>query len=174
MSGSQRVALVTGASRGIGRAIAHQLARGGCKVAVNYRQDEASAREVVNQIQAAGGEAHAFRADVADPDAAERLVAEVLSHFGDLQVLVNNAGITRDTLLLRMKREDWDAVLATDLSGAFHCTKSALRPMVRQRYGRIINIASVAGLIGNVGQVNYAAAKAGLIGFTRALAREVA
>jgi 3-oxoacyl-[acyl-carrier protein] reductase len=174
MIGNQRVALVTGASRGIGRAIAQFLGQGGLKVAVNYRRDEASAGAVVDLIRSAGGEAHAFAADVGDPHEAERLVHDVTDHFGELHVLVNNAGITRDNLMLRMKQEEWDEVLATDLSGAFHCTKAALRGMVRQRYGRIVNIASVAGIVGNAGQANYAAAKAGLIGLTRALAREVA
>jgi 3-oxoacyl-[acyl-carrier protein] reductase len=173
MSGNRRVALVTGASRGIGRAIAHALAQGGLAVAVNFRQDEAQARSVVDAIREAGGEAEGFQADVADPVQAEGLVRRVVEHFGSLAVLINNAGITRDNLMLRMKREEWDEVVATDLSGAFHCTRAALRGMVRQRYGRIVNITSVAGITGNVGQVNYAAAKAGLIGMTRTLAREV-
>ncbi len=173
MSGSQRVALVTGASRGIGRAIAQVLGQGGLAVAVNFRQDAAQAQAVVEAIRAAGGEAEAFQADVGDPAQAEELVRRVAEHFGSLQVLINNAGITRDNLMLRMKREEWDDVLATDLSGAFHCTRAALRGMVRQRYGRIVNITSVAGITGNVGQANYSAAKAGLIGMTRALAREV-
>jgi 3-oxoacyl-[acyl-carrier protein] reductase len=173
MSGSQRVALVTGASRGIGRAIAQVLGQGGLAVAVNFRQDAAQAQAVVDAIRAAGGEAEPFQADVGDPAQAEELVRRVAEHFGSLQVLINNAGITRDNLMLRMKREEWDDVLATDLSGAFHCTRAALRGMVRQRYGRIVNITSVAGITGNVGQANYSAAKAGLIGMTRALAREV-
>jgi 3-oxoacyl-[acyl-carrier protein] reductase len=174
MSWQERVALVTGGSRGIGRAVVLQLSQAGLQVAVNYRQGRDAAEELVAHIREQGGRAAAFAADVANPDQAERLVEVVQETFGRLDVLVNNAGITRDTLVLRMKRDDWEDVLATNLSGAFYCTKAALRGMVRQRFGRIVNVASVAGLVGNVGQVNYAAAKAGLVGMTKALAKEVA
>jgi 3-oxoacyl-[acyl-carrier protein] reductase len=174
MSWQERVALVTGGSRGIGRAVVLQLSQAGLQVAVNYRQGRDAAEELVAYIREQGGRAAAFAADVADPDQAEHLVEAVQETYGRLDVLVNNAGITRDTLVLRMKRDDWEDVLATDLSGAFYCTKAALRGMVRQRFGRIVNVASVAGLVGNVGQVNYAAAKAGLVGMTKALAKEVA
>ncbi len=170
----RRVALVTGASRGIGRAIAERLARDGTAVVVNYRQQAAAAEAVAAAIRAAGGEAIAVGADVAQPAEVERLVAAALATFGRLDILVNNAGITRDNLVLRMSPEDWEAVLATNLTGAYLCTRAVLRGMVRQRYGRILNISSVVGLSGNAGQANYAAAKAGLIGLTRAVAREVA
>jgi NAD(P)-dependent dehydrogenase (short-subunit alcohol dehydrogenase family) len=168
MSWAERTALVTGASRGIGRAIAERFAQAGLKVAVNFRQDEAGAAAVVEAIRARGGQAEAFGADVAVPAEAETLVDRVRERFGSLDVLVNNAGTTRDTLLLRMRPDDWDAVLATNLSSVFYCTKAALKSMTRQRFGRIVNISSVAGLVGNAGQANYAAAKAGIIGFTKA------
>jgi 3-oxoacyl-[acyl-carrier protein] reductase len=174
MNWQERVALVTGGSRGIGRAVVLQLIQAGLTVAVNYRQTRELADALVDDVRRAGGRLEAFGADIADPEAAEALVQRVQERFGRLDVLVNNAGITRDNLVLRMKRDDWDAVLATDLSGAFYCTKAALRGMVRQRFGRIVNISSIAGLVGNAGQVNYAAAKAGLIGMTKALAKEVA
>lgn len=174
MNWQERVALVTGGSRGIGRAVVLQLIQAGLTVAVNYRQTRELADALVDDVRRAGGRLEAFGADIADPEAAEALVQRVQERFGRLDVLVNNAGITRDNLVLRMKRDDWEAVLATDLSGAFYCTKAALRGMVRQRFGRIVNISSIAGLVGNAGQVNYAAAKAGLIGMTKALAKEVA
>ncbi len=167
-----RAAIVTGAVRGIGRATALRLAREGYQVVVNYRGDEALAREVVEEIEGAGGTAAAIRADVTDADEVGRMVEETVNRFGRLDVLVNNAGITRDTLVLRMREEDWDAVLATNLKGAFLCAKAAVRPMMRQRYGRIVNLSSVVGLVGNPGQANYAAAKAGLIGLTKTLAKE--
>jgi len=169
-----QVALVTGASRGIGRGIALGLAREGAAVVVNYHHRGAPAGEVVQAILEAGGQAYAVRADVTDPQAVEGMVAEALERFGRLDILVNNAGITRDTLMLRMGAEDWHRVIDTNLNAAFTCSKAVLRPMLRQRYGRIINIASLAGLAGNIGQVNYAAAKAGLVGLTKAMAREVA
>ncbi len=169
-----RVALVTGGSRGIGRAICLELARRSAKVAVNYHASEAAADAVVDAITAAGGEAFAVAGDVADPGAAANLVKATVEHFGGLDILVNNAGITRDGLLMRMSEEDWDAVHATNLRGAFLVTKAAMRPLLRARSGRVINISSVVGVMGNPGQANYAAAKAGLIGFTRAVAREVA
>jgi len=169
-----RVALVTGGSRGIGRAICLELAREGARVAVNYNTSEASARAVVSAIVAAGGEAIALGGDISQPSAAAALVKATVEHFGTLDILVNNAGITRDGLLMRMSEDDWDAVHNTNLRGAFLVTKAAMRPMLRARNGRIINISSVVGVMGNPGQANYAAAKAGLIGFTRAVAREVA
>lgn len=168
-----KIAVVTGSSRGIGRAIALKLASLGAKVVVNYRATEAAANEVVEQIKAQGGEAIAIQADVSKSDQAQRLIKATLDAYGRLDILVNNAGTTRDNLLARMSEEDWDLVLDTNLKGAFNCTKAAIRPMMRQRYGRIVNITSVSGLAGNPGQANYCAAKAGLIGFTKALAKEV-
>ncbi len=168
------VAVVTGASRGIGRAIALELARQGAAVVVNYHRSRDAAQEVVARIREQGGRAEAFQADVSQEAQARDLIQFALKTFGGLHILVNNAGITRDQLLLTMKPEDWDAVLRTNLYGTFYCTKAALRPMMRQRYGRIITITSVAGLIGNPGQTNYSASKAGQIGFTKALAKEVA
>lgn len=170
----KKVALVTGASRGIGRAVALTLAGQGARVAVNYKVNEAAAKEVVERIRVDGGEALPFAADVADPQAAADLINGVVKMWGGLHILVNNAGIIRDTLLMRMSLEDWDEVLDTNLRGAFLCTKAALRPMLKQRWGRIINMSSVAGVAGNAGQANYSAAKAGLIGFSKAVAREVA
>jgi len=169
-----RVALVTGGGRGIGRAIAQALAAAGAAVAINYRGNAAAAEETVAAIEAAGGEAMAVQADVGQAAEVEALVKTVLERHGRLDILVNNAGITRDTLLLRMKEEDFDAVIQTNLRGVYLCTKAVLRPMGKQRGGRIVNIASVIGLIGNAGQANYAAAKAGIIGFTKATAREMA
>lgn len=170
---ADRVAVVTGSSRGIGRAIALKLAELGAKVVVNYRQNAAAAEEVVKAIREQGGEAIAVQADVSAFDQAQKLVKAALEAYGRVDILVNNAGTTRDTLLARMSEEDWDLVINTNLKGAFNCTKAAIRPMMRQRYGRIVNITSVAGLAGNAGQANYCAAKAGLIGFTKALAKEV-
>lgn len=168
-----RVALVTGAGRGIGRAVAEHLAGLGHRVAVNYRSSEIEAAAVVAGITAAGGEAAAVGADVSDEAAVAALFAAVEQRLGPVEILVNNAGITRDGLVLRMGTADWDAVLAADLRSAFLCTRAALRAMVRARWGRIISIGSVAGLVGNAGQANYAAAKAGLVGFSKAVAREV-
>ena len=169
-----RVALVTGGSRGIGRAICIELAAGGARVVVNYNANPALADEVVAVITAAGGEAISAGGDVANADAAAALVKATIDRFGSLDILVNNAGITRDGLLMRMTEEDWDAVHNTNLRGTFLVTKAAMRPMLRARGGRIINITSVVGVMGNAGQANYAAAKAGIIGFTRSVAREVA
>jgi 3-oxoacyl-[acyl-carrier protein] reductase len=167
-----RVALVTGASRGIGRAIAVRLAAEGALVVAAARGDNAEG--TVGAIAAAGGRAELASLDVTDVDAIGQVVGGVLERHGRIDILVNNAGITRDQLLLRMKRDDWDAVLATNLTAAFAGSQAVLRPMVKQRAGRIINITSVVGQSGNAGQANYAASKAGLIGFTKALALEVA
>ncbi len=169
-----RAALVTGASRGIGRAIAIELGRQGARVAVNFREQAEAAAAVADEIARLGSEAITIQGDVASPDDAARIVQETVGRFGQLDILVNNAGVTRDTLLLRMSERDWDVVHDTNLRGAFLVTKAALRYLLRSRAGRVINITSVVGVMGNAGQTNYAAAKAGLIGFTRALAREVA
>ena len=167
-------ALVTGASRGIGRDVALRLAAEGVAVAVNYNTGEEEAAAVANEIEAAGGTAVRLQGSVADARQAEAMVEEASKALGGLDILVNNAGITRDNLLMRMSEEDWDAVLNTNLKGAFLCTKAAVRPMLRQRSGRIINMSSVVAITGNPGQANYTAAKAGLIGFTKTVAREVA
>jgi len=169
-----KIALVTGGSRGIGRAIATTLADAGATVVVNYKGNHTAADEVVRAIAAADGQATATQADISKPEDVERLFKDVLERYGKLDILVNNAGITRDTLLLRMKEDDFDAVLQTNLRGVYLCTKAALRPMTKARGGRIINITSVVGLMGNAGQSNYAAAKAGIIGFTKSAAREMA
>ncbi|GAW91073.1 3-oxoacyl-[acyl-carrier-protein] reductase [Calderihabitans maritimus] len=169
-----RVAIVTGASRGIGRATALALASAGASVVVNYFGSEEAAREVVSCIEAKGGRALALQADVANGEAVAKLVESTLDHFGRVDILVNNAGITRDNLLLRMKEDDWDKVINTNLKGVYNCTKAVLKPMMKQKEGRIINIASVVGISGNAGQANYAAAKAGIIGFTKSVAKEVA
>ncbi|MGE5657766.1 MAG: 3-oxoacyl-ACP reductase family protein, partial [Actinomycetota bacterium] len=169
-----QVAVVTGASRGIGRAVAVALAAEGAKVAVNYASSSAAADEVVGEITAAGGEAIALPADVSKPDQVDTLFDSVTKQWGRVDVLVNNAGITRDTLLLRMKLEDWQAVIDLNLTGVFLCTKAVSKLMLKQKSGRIINIASVAGQMGNPGQANYSAAKAGVIGFTKTVAKELA
>ena len=174
MSLTGKIALVTGGSRGIGRAICLEFARQGADVAVNYAGNEAAARETVEACEALGVKALAIKADVADPKACEDMVKQVLDAFGRIDILVNNAGITRDGLTLQMKEEDFDAVLDTNLKGAFCCCKAVYRPMMRQRYGRIINMSSIVGLRGNPGQANYAASKAGLIGLTKSLAKELA
>ncbi len=169
----KRSAIVTGAVRGIGKATALQLAADGFQVVVNYRGDESEAAAVVSEIESAGGTAVAIRADVTDSDQVGAMIEQTINTFGRLDVLVNNAGITRDTLMMRMKDEDWDAVVTTNLKSAYLCSKAAIRPMMRQRYGRIINLTSVVGLVGNAGQANYAAAKAGIVGLTKSLAREI-
>ena len=169
-----QIAVVTGGSRGIGRAIAQQLAALQAYVIINYLANERAAEETRASIEAVGGKATLRRFDVADAQGTEQAFNSMLDEHGRLDILVNNAGITRDTLVLRMKEEDWQQVLQINLSGMYHCCKAALRSMIRQRSGRIINITSVIGMIGNAGQVNYAAAKAGAIGLTKSLAREVA
>lgn len=170
----EQVAVVTGASRGIGRAIALALAAAGAKVAVNYARSSQAADEVVEKITSAGGEAIALQADVAQADQVDGLIGAVVERWGRVDILVNNAGITRDTLLLRMKPEDWQAVIDLNLTGVFLCTKAVSKLMLKQRSGRIINIASVSGQMGNPGQSNYSAAKAGVIGFTKSVAKELA
>jgi 3-oxoacyl-[acyl-carrier protein] reductase len=169
-----KVALVTGGSRGIGRAICMELAREGAKVVVNYAGSAPAAEEVVAAIRELGGEAIAVQGDVASFEDAEKMVAATVETFGAIDILVNNAGITRDNLLIRMKEEDWDAVINTNLKGVFNCTKAVAKPMMKARKGRIINITSVVGQIGNPGQANYVSAKAGVIGLTKSNAKELA
>ena len=169
-----KCALVTGASRGIGRAIALKLASEGAKVAINYAGSQAKAEAVKAEIEAAGGTAIVVQADVSNAAAVEAMVKTVCDAFGTIDILVNNAGITRDGLLMRMKEEDFDAVINTNLKGVFHCTKIVSKIMMKKRYGRIVNMASVVGLMGNAGQTNYAAAKAGVIGFSKSAAKELA
>jgi len=169
-----KIALVTGGSRGLGRAIALRLSDMGAKVAINYVSKPDAAQEVVDDIVANGGEAGLYKFDVADSGAVNSSIAKILEDNGRLDILVNNAGITRDGLLMKMKEENWDQVLDTNLKGAFNCIKAVNRPMMKQRWGRIVNISSVIGFTGNAGQANYAAAKAGLIGLTRSVARELA
>ena len=168
-----RVAVVTGASRGIGRAIALELARREATVVVNYNSSPGAAEEVVAAIAELGGQAKAIQADVSQLDQATALIDATIEAYGKVDILVNNAGTTRDTLIMRMKEEDWDVVINTNLKSAWNCAKAVVRPMMKNRYGRIINITSVSGIAGNEGQTNYSASKAGLIGLTKALAREV-
>ncbi|MDK2821058.1 MAG: 3-oxoacyl-[acyl-carrier protein] reductase [Clostridia bacterium] len=171
---NDQVALITGASRGIGRATALKLAQAGAKVVVNYARQAVAAEEVVTAIKNEGGKAIAAGADVSDYNAVKELVQKTLDEFGRLDILVNNAGITRDSLTMRLKQEDWAAVIQTNLTGVFNCCQAVLKPMFKQRQGRIINLTSVVGLRGNAGQINYASAKAGVIGLTKSLAKEVA
>ena len=174
LSLKDRVAVVTGGSRGIGRAIALEFAARGAAVVVNYHKSPEAANEVVKQIVDAGGKAAAFQADVSNFKQAEDLVKFALETFGDLHILVNNAGITRDTLIMMMSEADWDAVIDTNLKSTFNCSKAAVKHMMRKRYGRIVNIASVAGQMGNPGQANYSASKGGQIALTKSLGRELA
>lgn len=169
-----KVAIITGASRGIGRAIARELAKFGASVVVNYASSSQAADELVSEITQAGGSAIALAADVSKEEQVDALINAAIKKFNRLDILVNNAGITRDTLLLRMKPEDWQAVIDLNLTGVFLCTRAASKIMLKQRSGRIINITSVAGLMGNPGQANYSAAKAGVIGFTKTVAKELA
>jgi 3-oxoacyl-[acyl-carrier protein] reductase len=170
---ANKAAVVTGGSRGIGRGIALKLASEGAKVVVNYRANSAAADEVVALVREQGGEAISVQADVSQLPEAQRLIKAAVEAFGRLDTLVNNAGTTRDMLIMLMKEEDWDTVLNTNLKSAFNCCKIAARIMIKQRYGRIVNITSVSGLAGQAGQANYSASKAGLIGFTKALAKEL-
>jgi 3-oxoacyl-[acyl-carrier protein] reductase len=174
LSLENRVAIVTGGSRGIGRAVALELAARGASVVVNYNTSPDKAGEVVKEIETAGGKAAACQADVSDFESAGNLVKFAVETFGDLHILVNNAGITRDMVIMMMSEENWDAVINTNLKSTFNCSKAAVKHMLRKRYGRIINIASVAGQMGNPGQTNYSASKGGQIAFTKSLAREVA
>lgn len=167
-------AIVTGASRGIGRAIALQLAQDGFNVVVNYSGSQARAEEVAKEIEAFGVKSLVVQANVSDADAVKTLVDTTLETFGSIDVLVNNAGITRDNLIMRMKEQDWDDVIDTNLKSVFLCTKAVTRPMMKQRSGRIINVASVVGVVGNAGQANYTASKAGVIGLTKTSAKELA
>jgi 3-oxoacyl-[acyl-carrier protein] reductase len=169
-----KVAIVTGGSRGIGRAISLRLARAGADVAVVFAGNREKAEAVVSEIQEMGRRSLAIQADVSQAEQVDAMVKQVIEEFGRIDILVNNAGITRDNLLLRLKEEDWDAVMSTNLKGVFLCTKAVTRQMMKQRFGRIINISSVVGLIGNPGQANYVAAKAGVIGLTKTAARELA
>ncbi len=169
-----QVAIVTGASRGIGRAVAIALATEGAKVVVNYAKSSQAADAVVAEIAEMGSEAIALQADVAQTEQVNALFSAVLEQWGRIDILVNNAGITRDTLLIRMKLEDWQAVIDLNLTGVFLCTKAASKVMLKQRSGRIINLTSVVGEMGNAGQANYSASKAGVIGFTKAIAKELA
>lgn len=168
-----KVAVVTGASRGIGRAIAERLASEGAKVVINHRASAEQAEEVVSTIREQGGDAIAIQADVSDFQQAFDLMQSAVKEYGRIDILVNNAGTTRDTLLMMMKEADWDLVVDTNLKSVFNCCKAVARGMVRQRSGRIVNITSVAGLAGNAGQTNYAASKAGVVGFTKSLAKEL-
>lgn len=168
----QQVAIITGSSRGIGKAIALQLARDGFKVVINYNRNEELAADVLKTVESEGGTGLLVKADVSDPAQANALIETTMAEFGQIDVLVNNAGINKDGLVLRMSDEDWDRVINTNLNSVFYCTRAALKHMTRKRYGRIINISSVVGLYGNAGQAHYAAAKAGMLGFTFSIAQE--
>ena len=168
-----RSAIVTGGTRGIGLAVAKRLAADGFDLLVSYRGDEEAANAAREELGATGRRIEVMAADISQADDAGKLIEHAMSTFGKIDALINNAGITRDTLVMRMNEDDWDAVLSTNLKGAFLCAKAAIRPMLRARTGRIINMTSVVGLVGNAGQVNYAAAKAGLVGLTKSLAKEV-
>ena len=168
-----KIAVVTGSSRGIGAAIARELAAQGATIVLNHRDSAVQAEAVVAEIVAAGGQAVAIQADVSSFAEAQRLIKETVERFGRIDILINNAGTTRDMLIMMMPEADWDLVIQTNLKSAFNCSKAAVRPMMKQRFGRIINITSVSGLAGQAGQTNYSASKAGMIGFTKALAKEV-
>ncbi|NQS75322.1 MAG: 3-oxoacyl-[acyl-carrier-protein] reductase [Peptococcaceae bacterium] len=168
-----KIAIITGASRGIGRAIALTLAKRGATVVINYASNAEAAEETAGQVRDNGSRALVFKANVANPEEAGALVKTTLDEYGSVDILVNNAGITRDSFIVRMKDDDWDQVIGVNLKGAFNCTKAAARAMIRGRWGRIINISSVVALAGNTGQANYCAAKAGLIGLTKAMAKEL-
>jgi len=169
-----KVALITGGSRGIGKAIAKRLASEGATIVINYTQNESAAIQTKDEIEEAGGQAVLSKFDVSDFDAVHEEVDKVIEKLGNIYILINNAGITKDTLLMRMKEEDWDSVISINLKGIFNCTKAVTRNMFKQREGRIVNLTSVVGEMGNAGQTNYAASKAGIIGFTKACAREMA
>ena len=169
-----KVALVTGAGKGIGKEIALELARGGAKCVINYASSAAGAESVAEEIRAMGSEAMTYKCNVSDADAVQKMITDVMEQYGRIDILVNNAGITKDGLMLKMTEADFMAVLDINLKGAFNCMKAVTKPMMKQRYGRIINITSIVGIIGNAGQVNYAASKAGLIGMTKSAARELA
>ena len=169
-----RVAVVTGGGRGIGRAVAVRLANEGANVAITYRSNDATAEEVAEEVRAAGALCEIFKGDVASAEDVDALFKGVGEALGQVEILVNNAGLTRDNLMMRMKEREFDEVLRTNLKGTYLCTRAALRPMLRARWGRIVNVSSVVGLVGNAGQANYAASKAGIIGFTKSVAREVA
>ena len=169
-----KTALVTGASRGIGRAIAIKLASEGAAVAINYAGNAKAAEEVKSIIEQAGGKAMLVQADISSAEAVDEMVSKVVEGLGGIDILVNNAGITRDGLLMRMKEEDWDAVISTNLRGVFYCTKAVSKLMMKKRYGKIVNMSSVVGLTGNAGQANYAAAKSGVLGFSKSMAKELA
>ncbi|AHL71382.1 MULTISPECIES: 3-oxoacyl-[acyl-carrier-protein] reductase [Bacillus] len=171
---TNKTAVVTGASRGIGRSIAIDLAKKGANVVVNYSGNEAKANEVVDEIKALGQQAFAFKADVSNAEEVQALMKQAVDTFGSIDILVNNAGITKDNLLMRMKENEWDDVININLKGVFNCTKAVTRQMMKQRSGRIINVASVVGVCGNPGQANYVAAKAGVIGLTKTTAKELA
>ena len=169
-----RLAIVTGGGRGIGRAVAVRFAEEGANVTISYRSNDASAEEVAEEVRAAGAQCEIFKGDVSSPEDVDALFRGVRDSFGQVDILVNNAGLTRDNLMMRMKESEFDEVLRTNLKGTYLCTRAALRPMIRARWGRIVNVSSVVGLVGNAGQANYAASKAGIIGFTKSVAREVA
>jgi 3-oxoacyl-[acyl-carrier protein] reductase len=169
-----RVAVVTGGGRGIGRAVALRLAYEGADVAISYRYNDTAAEEVAEEVRATGARCEIFKGDVASPEDVDTLFKGAGESLGPVEILVNNAGLTRDNLMMRMKESEFDEVLRTNLKGTYLCTRAALRPMIRARWGRIVNVSSVVGLVGNAGQANYAASKAGIIGFTKSVAREVA
>ena len=174
MTGEGRVAVVTGGGRGIGRAVALRLANDGANVAISYRSNHEAAESAAEEVRAAGVLCEIFKGDVASQDDVQALFEGVADAFGRIDILINNAGLTRDNLMMRMKEQEFDDVIGTNLKGTYLCTRAALRPMIRARWGRIVNVSSVVGLVGNAGQANYAASKAGIIGFTKSVAREVA